>query len=138
MRTKHHAAGAIVYRRTPEGLRFLLITDAYGHWTFPKGHLEGDETSTAAARREVAEETGVEGHLGALIDSIFYTVTKHGQSFTKQVDWYLLETTSDHVVLQAEEGISAFQWETTEEVAALIGYPQLLDVYAKARALLGV
>lgn len=137
MQTRH-AAGAIVYRHTAEGLRFLLITDAYGHWTFPKGHLEAGETSTAAARREVAEETGVDGHLGALIDTIHYTVTKRGQTFDKQVDWYLLETQSDQVILQAEEGISAFQWEATDEVAALLGYPQLRDVFAKARELLGV
>ena len=57
MTPKKHAAGAVVYRRTPEGPRFLVIYDAYGHWTFPKGHLEADESSAAAARREVAEET---------------------------------------------------------------------------------
>ncbi len=133
-----HAAGCIVYRHTPEGLRFLLISDAYGHWTFPKGHLEHGESSATAACREVAEETGVVGHRGAHIDTIVYSVTKKGQTFTKQVDWYLLETTSDRVVLQTEEGISAFQWETTDEVAALLGYPQLRDTFAKARAELGV
>jgi diadenosine hexaphosphate hydrolase (ATP-forming) len=138
MEQTRYAAGAIVYRRTPEGLRFLLITDAYGHWTFPKGHLEAGESSATAACREVAEETGVVGQLGAHIDTIVYSVTKKGRTFAKRVDWYLLETTSDRVVLQTEEGISAFQWETTDEVAALLGYPQLLETFTKARAQLGV
>jgi diadenosine hexaphosphate hydrolase (ATP-forming) len=138
MTPKKHAAGAVVYRRTPEGPRFLVIYDAYGHWTFPKGHLEADEASAAAARREVAEETGVNGHLGPLVHSIFYPVVKKGVTYDKQVDWYLLEADTDRVVLQAEEGITAYQWETAAEVQALLGYPQLDVVFAKARAILGV
>ena len=135
---KKHAAGAVVFRRTAEGIRFLLIYDGYGHWTFPKGHLEDGESSTAAARREVAEETGVNGHLGPLVHSIFYPVVKKGVTYEKQVDWYLLEADNDGVVLQAEEGISAYQWETADEVAALLSYPQLPEVFAKARDILGV
>lgn len=135
---KKHAAGAVVFRRTDDGVRFLLIYDAYGHWTFPKGHLEDGESSTAAARREVAEETGVSGHLGPLIHSIFYPVVKKGVTYDKQVDWYLLEADNDGVVLQAEEGITAYQWETADEVAALLSYPQLPEVFAKAREVLGV
>ena len=135
---KKHGAGAIVFRRTTDGVRFLVIYDAYGHWTFPKGHLEEGESSTAAARREVAEETGVNGHLGPLVHSIFYPVVKKGISYDKQVDWYLLEADNDGVVLQAEEGITAYQWETADEVAALLSYPQLPEVFAKAREVLGV
>ena len=138
MTLKKHAAGAVVYRRTPEGPRFLIIYDAYGHWTFPKGHLEADESSAAAARREVTEETGVNGHLGPLVHTIFYPVIKKGVTYDKQVDWYLLEADNDGVVLQAEEGITAYRWEPADEVAALLSYAQLPDVFSKARDALGV
>ena len=138
MTQKKHAAGAVVFRRTSEGPRFLIIYDAYGHWTFPKGHLEAEESSAAAARREVAEETGVNGQLGPLVHSIFYPVVKKGVTYDKQVDWYLLEADNDSVVLQAEEGITAYQWETADEVQALLDYPQLDEVFAKARDVLGV
>jgi len=41
--------------------QFLMIRNTYGHkkWTFPGGGIEAGESLEAAARREVAEETGV-------------------------------------------------------------------------------
>lgn len=46
-------------RDTAEGMRYLLLR-AYKHWDFPKGMVEPDEAPLAAARREVAEETGID------------------------------------------------------------------------------
>ena len=58
--TRETSAGGVVFRRGPDGMvRFLLIRDSYQNWGFPKGHLEADEQPAAAARREVAEETGL-------------------------------------------------------------------------------
>ncbi len=38
----------------------LLIQNRRGsHWSFPKGHAEGDETPFQAANREFQEETGL-------------------------------------------------------------------------------
>ena len=48
-----------VIRDTAEGPRYLLLR-AYKHWDFPKGMVEADEAPLAAARREVAEETGID------------------------------------------------------------------------------
>jgi 8-oxo-dGTP pyrophosphatase MutT (NUDIX family) len=56
---KRLSAGVVVLRDTAEGMRFLLLR-AYKHWDFPKGMVEPDETPFAAARREVAEETGID------------------------------------------------------------------------------
>src|SRR6267154_2324888 len=54
------SAGGVVFRRPPDGEpRFLLIRDSYRNWGFPKGHLEPGEPPADAARREVAEETGL-------------------------------------------------------------------------------
>lgn len=52
------SAGAVIVRRTAEGWRYLLLR-AYHNWDFPKGEIEPQETALAAARREVAEETGL-------------------------------------------------------------------------------
>jgi ADP-ribose pyrophosphatase YjhB (NUDIX family) len=39
-----------------------------GRWSLPGGHIEPGETASAAARREVFEETGVEAEIRALVD----------------------------------------------------------------------
>ena len=62
------SAGLLLYRRAPGGLEVLLVhpggpiwarRDA-GAWSIPKGEYEGGEEPLAAARREFAEELGVE------------------------------------------------------------------------------
>ena len=56
------AAGAVVFR---PGKRVLLVhRPRYDDWSFPKGKLDPGEHVTAAAVREVAEETGLHVRLG--------------------------------------------------------------------------
>src|SRR3989344_2965486 len=52
-------AGIIVFRRTPEGPKFLLLYHRGTYWNFPKGHVEHEEKSLDAAIRETYEETGI-------------------------------------------------------------------------------
>ena len=51
------SAGGIVFRRFPEGFRFLLIKDCYKNWGFPKGHLEDEETPAEAPAAEADAAT---------------------------------------------------------------------------------
>jgi len=52
------AAGAVVFRRTERGIRILVLR-AYKNWDFPKGMVDPGEDQLHAAKREVAEETGL-------------------------------------------------------------------------------
>ena len=55
------SCGAIVYRKNRSQIELLLIKNRYGgHWSFPKGHVEGQETEIQTALREVKEETGLD------------------------------------------------------------------------------
>ena len=50
------SCGAIVYRRFHGNIEILLIKHVNsGHWSFPKGHVEGDETELETARKTLAE-----------------------------------------------------------------------------------
>ena len=53
------SAGAVLFRRQGGRIVYLLLQHIRGHWAFPKGHVEGRETSIETARREINEETGI-------------------------------------------------------------------------------
>ena len=53
------AAGVIVYRKTDEGLKILVLYHGHSYWNFPKGKIESEEKSLEAALRETEEETGI-------------------------------------------------------------------------------
>ena len=40
--------------------KVIIIKHKYGHISFPKGHVEGNETEEETAIREVKEETGID------------------------------------------------------------------------------
>jgi len=53
------SAGIIIYRKTPEGLKFLILYHGRNYWNFPKGKIQSEEKSLQAALREIKEETGL-------------------------------------------------------------------------------
>ncbi|WP_036508122.1 NUDIX hydrolase [Nocardioides sp. URHA0020] len=78
------AAGAVVFR---PGKRVLLVhRPRYDDWSFPKGKLDAGEHVTAAAVREVSEETGLHVRLGTPLSAQRYPVTG---GRTKQVSYWV-------------------------------------------------
>ncbi|MFM7678140.1 MAG: NUDIX hydrolase [Roseiflexaceae bacterium] len=128
-----HAAGCVVFTSCDGHLCVLIILDQYGKWTFPKGHLEPGERAPDAAIREVFEETGITGQLGAFIDTIHYDViNKRGEIVRKQVDFFVMTTSQTILTLQADEGIHAYQWLSPAVAVNLIGYAQHKAILIKA------
>jgi 8-oxo-dGTP pyrophosphatase MutT (NUDIX family) len=56
---KQVVAGFVVYRKTTDGIKFLLLYRRGNYWNFPKGHFKPGERSIDAALRELEEETGI-------------------------------------------------------------------------------
>ncbi len=54
-----YSYGIIPVRESSNGYQMLLIQQAKGYWSFPKGHTEEGETPIVTARREMFEETGI-------------------------------------------------------------------------------
>jgi len=52
---------AVCYRRVGGSLEFLLVRTDKGRWSFPKGCLERDLSSSQAAAQEALEEAGAVG-----------------------------------------------------------------------------
>ncbi len=60
MTIKHPTASTFVFSNTGDGWRLgLILHPVFGKLMIPGGHLEDNETAPEAARREVAEETGL-------------------------------------------------------------------------------
>jgi 8-oxo-dGTP diphosphatase len=84
------AAGAVVGRKH-DGRREVLLVHRpkYDDWSFPKGKLDLGEHVTAAAVREVAEETGLDVRLGPPLSPQAYPVRNgDGVLRTKRVSYW--------------------------------------------------
>lgn len=96
------SCGVIVYRKHEQQVDLLLIKNRYGgHWSFPKGHVEGAETEEQTALREVKEETGLEVDLQAGFRQTVEYFPK--PNVRKQVVYFLGEAKSSRVKMQKEE-----------------------------------
>jgi 8-oxo-dGTP pyrophosphatase MutT (NUDIX family) len=120
--------GVIAVHENGDALRFLIIQHNAGHWAFPKGHAERDETAKEAALREFREETGVKD-VTLFDDRIFeerYTKTLRGNAkklVRKTVQYYIGRVENARVKVQPEE-IQDYRWATLDEARKLITYSE--------------
>ena len=73
--------GALIGRRDRRGVL---------RWLLPKGHIEDGEAATDTAVREVAEETGISGHIIAELGTVDYWFTAPDRRVHKTVHHYLM------------------------------------------------
>ena len=128
------SAGGVVFRRTPgDGPLFLLIRDSYRNWGFTKGHVEPGEERADAARREVAEETGLTDLvIHALVQDIDWFFRFRGRLIHKTCAFYLMESAAGEVCPQKDEGITACRWLPLEEALTTVSYANSREVLRAA------
>ena len=113
------AAGVVTFRPGREVL--LVHRPKYDDWSFPKGKLERWEHPTAAAVREVAEETGVHVRLGPPLASQRYPTT--GKRM-KTVDYWTGRAVGDDDVslYRANHEIDQVAWVRIDKAERMLTY----------------
>lgn len=136
--TRHeHSAGGVVVRLENGEPHYLLIRDSYGHWGFPKGHLERGERADRAAVREVMEETGIGAvSLVGSITRIEWYFKFRGALIHKKCEFFLMHTSTESTKPQKSEGITACKWTTLDEARRLIAYENARGVLQRASEML--
>ena len=126
------SCGAIVYRRFHGNIEILLIKHVNsGHWSFPKGHVEGDETELETARREIKEETG----LDVILDQTFReTVSYSPRRDTQKIVVYFLALARNYDFVSQEEEIAEIRWVDIVRAARMLTYENDKTIVNKARA----
>lgn len=122
---REYTAGGVVYRRMPKGIELLMIQDAKGRWTVPKGHVEERESLEQTALREVAEETGLHKlKIRDKLDKIHFFYRREGKLIFMTTYIFLMEAVadSDNLVLENSEGIVDVKWFPAAEAIKLIEY----------------
>jgi 8-oxo-dGTP pyrophosphatase MutT (NUDIX family) len=116
------AAGAVVVE--PKQRRYLLLHEpAEDRWCFPKGHVEPGETLLETARREVAEESGLDAldireELGEVAYR-FYQPARDRNVFKTSV-YFLAFTTQTETTL--ESTFDEARWSLAPEAERLLKF----------------
>jgi 8-oxo-dGTP pyrophosphatase MutT (NUDIX family) len=120
------AAGGLVVRDGDEGIEVLVVhRPKYGDWTLPKGKCEAEESDEDCARREVAEETGLECRLGEELPS---TADRDSQGRHKRVRYWLMHPVGGELAFTHE--VDTARWLTPGQAAALLTYDRDREVLA--------
>ena len=126
------SAGAVVFRRS-NTLEYLLIYSNY--WEFPKGQVEADESESAAALREVREETGLEIDLvPGFREETNYFYRRIGSLVKKQVVYFLGRASRRDVKLSWEH--QAAEWLPFDKAIEQLKYESARALLEKAKRFL--
>jgi 8-oxo-dGTP pyrophosphatase MutT (NUDIX family) len=132
------SAGGIVYRHGADGPEVVLCgRPSRGLWALPKGTPEPAETLEQTARREVAEETGLQVAIERKVGEIEYWFTRAeiGKRFRKRVHHYLMRPVGGDTANHDHE-YDEVRWFPVSEAKRRLTFSDEAEILDKAVALL--
>lgn len=129
---REKSCGALVYCVKNDETMLLLLRHRHGgHWSFPKGHVEGDETEIETALREVLEETSLHVTLRKDFRHTVEYFPKPGVK--KMVVYFLGEASPNEEAVRQEEEIGELRWVRLDEAYELVSFQNDRDLLNLAR-----
>lgn len=113
--------------------KVLMIQHPEGHWGFPKGHVEFDETELTAAKRELYEETGIS--LNFVLDTekynytIVYLCKENERIVKKSVKFFLGVTCKTDVELDSH--FKNYKWVDMNDIDSINLFEQYRQLLIK-------
>lgn len=124
------SCGAVVYRQTNEGIKYLLVCEHGGFWVFPKGHVEKGESEQETALREVKEETGLDvSFIEGFRAKDEHNLAREGRPNTMKQTIYFLAKSEEQKLVPQESEISKIvllDYESAMSVLQFDGFKKVL------------
>lgn len=121
-------AGGVIFRRNKEsgGIEILLIQDAKERWTIPKGHIEQGESAQQTAKREIAEEAGLDNvEVICWLGKIHFRYRRIDKLVLMTTQIYLVRANGDTNAIKKEDWMKGIKWFKFSEALDLIEYEDI-------------
>lgn len=127
------SCGAIVFlKESDKQPKLLLLRHRHGgHWSFPKGHVENDETEHQTATREVLEETGIKI---SFVKGFRHTVCYSPKPGVRKQVVYFLAVAKNEDFERQEEEISEICWMEPRDAYRAVTFSNDRVLISKATA----
>lgn len=111
--------------------KVLLVKQTAGHWGFPKGHVETNETEVETAIRETKEETNLSVEI---VSDARYTIEYNiDENIHKEVVYFIAKETTNNIIAQESE-ISDIKWFSFKEALEIISFDNAKALLKKVLA----
>lgn len=137
-----------MYRESGGEILYLLLKYKNGHWDFPKGHVELDETEEETLRRETEEETGITELeiIPGFVSENKYSYLARGKERKRRIEsgngvwvfkkvvFYIAKTNEEKVMLSDEH--VDFMWLDYKEALRYVTYGNMRKKFKRAHKFL--
>ncbi len=123
---KEKSCGAIIYNDKNE---VLIVKHNAGHWDFPKGHIENNETELETATREVKEETNINVRL---YENYRYEIHYNPKEDIDKTVVFFLATNQSNKLKKQEAEIEKIGWFSYNDALNILTYDIAKDLLRKS------
>ena len=135
---KRVSSGGVIFRNSTGGAEVVLVlVRGKKTWCLPKGIIDKDEDAPTAAKREVREETGLNGEIIDRIGHISYWfhIRDEMAKVHKTVHFYLMKfidgNTKDH-----DHEVDDAKWFPIDQALTTLTFKSEREIMQKAKGMI--